>query len=163
MTLGELIGKVTLLRPSEYDKDELTQWVNEVEFMAYDQVIGMAEPEKEAPTQSTVTVKRTEVGDSANGTAEAQPDNKPPKLAEYQPYEYSKDVDKILLIPNQFGGVYTSYLFSKIDFNNAEIDRYNLDAAMFSSEWAAYAGWYRRSHRPRRVTHETPNHIYSPI
>lgn len=44
MTLGTLISKVTLLRPSEYDKDELTQWVNEVEFMAYDQVIGMAEP-----------------------------------------------------------------------------------------------------------------------
>lgn len=39
MTLGTLISKVTLLRPSEYDKDELTQWVNEVEFMAYDQVI----------------------------------------------------------------------------------------------------------------------------
>lgn len=160
MTLGELIGKVTLLRPSEYDKDELTQWVNEVEFMAYDQVIGMAEPARKTAQQEAVTVTRVETGDNS---ATAIPDVKPPTLAEYQPYDYETDMGKVLLIPDQFNGCYTSYLFSKIDFHNAEIDRYNLDAAMFSSEWAAYAGWYRRTHKPRRITHETPNSFYSPI
>lgn len=161
MTLGTLISKVTLLRPSEYDKDELTQWVNEVEFMAYDQVIGMAEPP--FPTgmmaaKDPVTVYPVNPGDETSTTPP-----EPPKSQEYEPYEYSRDVDKTLMIPDQFNGVYTSYLFSKIDFNNAEIDRYNLDATMFSSEWAAYAGWYRRTHRPKEVRHEAPYHQFQPF
>lgn len=163
MTLGTLIGKVTLLRPSEYDKDELTQWVNEVEFMAYDQVIGMAEPPF-PPTmiaaKDPVTVTPTQPGDEETGTTPPPEPSTPP---EYEPYEYNRDADKVLLIPDQFNGVYTSYLFSKIDFNNAEIDRYNLDAAMFSSEWAAYAGWYRRTHKPKEVRHEAPYHQFQPF
>lgn len=162
MTLGTLISKVTLLRPSEYDKDELTQWVNEVEFMAYDQVIGMAEPPFQPgmiAAKDPVTVYPIKPGDETSPT----PPPEPPKPQEYEPYEYSRDVDKTLLIPDQFNGVYTSYLFSKIDFNNAEIDRYNLDAAMFSSEWAAYAGWYRRTHRPKEVRHEAPYHQFQPF
>ncbi len=154
MTLGALIGKVTLLRPSEYDKDELTQWVNEVEFMAYDQVIGMAEPPFSPgmmAAKDPVTVSPVQPGDEA---AAPTPPPDPPKPEEYEPYEYNRDADKVLLIPDQFNGVYTSYLFSKIDFNNAEVDRYNMDAAMFSSEWAAYAGWYRRTHKPKEVRHE---------
>lgn len=161
MTLGTLISKVTLLRPSEYDKDELTQWVNEVEFMAYDQVIGMAEPPFPPgmmAAKDPVTVYPFNPGDETSPTPP-----EPPKSQEYEPYEYSRDVDKTLLIPDQFNGVYTSYLFSKIDFNNAEIDRYNLDAAMFSSEWAAYAGWYRRTHRPKEVRHEAPYHQFQPF
>lgn len=163
MTLGTLIGKVTLLRPSEYDKDELTQWVNEVEFMAYDQVIGMAEPPFPPgmiAAKDPVTVTPTRPGDGGTDTT---PPPEPPKPQEYEPYDYNRDVDKVLLIPDQFSGVYTSYLFSKIDFNNAEIDRYNLDAAMFSSEWAAYAGWYRRTHRPKEVRHEAAYHQFRPF
>ncbi|CCY11595.1 putative uncharacterized protein [Clostridium sp. CAG:81] len=162
MTLGTLISKVTLLRPSEYDKDELTQWVNEVEFMAYDQVIGMAEPlfpPGMIAAKDPVTVYPVKPGDETSPT----PPPEPPKPQEYEPYEYSRDVDKTLMIPDQFNGVYTSYLFSKIDFNNAEIDRYNLDATMFSSEWAAYAGWYRRTHRPKEVRHEAPYHQFQPF
>lgn len=162
MTLGTLISKVTLLRPSEYDKDELTQWVNEVEFMAYDQVIGMAEPPFPPgmmAAKDPVTVYSVKPGDETSPT----PPPEPPKPQEYEPYEYSRDADKTLLIPDQFNGVYTSYLFSKIDFNNAEIDRYNLDATMFSSEWAAYAGWYRRTHMPKEVRHEAPYHQFQPF
>lgn len=162
MTLGTLISKITLLRPSEYDKDELTQWVNEVEFMAYDQVISMAEPPFPPgmiTAKDPVTVYPVKPGDETSPT----PPPEPPKPQEYEPYEYSRDVDKTLMIPDQFNGVYTSYLFSKIDFNNAEIDRYNLDAAMFSSEWAAYAGWYRRTRKPKEVRHEAPYHQFQPF
>lgn len=117
MTLAELIAKVELLKPSEYDKTELTQWVSEVEFMAVDQVINRAEGRRIV----------------------------------FEPYNYETDGEKVLLIPDQFNGVYTSYLFTKIDYNNAEIDRYNMDAAQFDAEWNQYAGWYRRTHYPRRL------------
>lgn len=39
MTLSELVAKITQLKPSEYDKDDITRWINQVEFMAFDQVI----------------------------------------------------------------------------------------------------------------------------
>lgn len=42
MKLAELIARAQSLKPSEYDKDEMTQWVNEVEFKAIDQVINRA-------------------------------------------------------------------------------------------------------------------------
>lgn len=42
MTLAEIVAKANELRPSEYTKDDLTQWVNEVERMAVDQVFEKA-------------------------------------------------------------------------------------------------------------------------
>lgn len=130
MTLSEVIAKVQELKPSEYDKVELTQWVNEVEFMAVDQVINRAEP-KPGETDT-----------------------------EYKAYDYELDAERELLIPDQFSDCYISYLFSKIDFNNAEIERYNLDAAQFEAEWQAYAAWYRRSHFPRRARERRPPCVY---
>ena len=56
MTLSELIANITSFRPSEYTKDMLTQWVNEVEFMAMDQVISRAEPPKAPALKEPVTV-----------------------------------------------------------------------------------------------------------
>ena len=119
MRLAELIAKVESLRPSEYDKDELTQWVNELEFQAVDQVINRA------------------VG----------------RHMEFKPYNYELDAEKELLIPDQFSGAYTTYLFSKIDYMNAETERYQLDATMHEAEWNAYASWFRRHNRPKRKQH----------
>lgn len=129
MTLGELISKVEMLNPSEYDKDELTQWVNEVEFMAVDQVFS----------------KALGVG------------------VDFKPYKYELDSEKELLVPDQFNGVYTTYISTKIDFNYKEIDRYNMDSVQFDAEWQAFASWYRRTHKPRRMRHEIPHNFYSPI
>ena len=120
MTLAELIAKAEALYPSEFDKYELTQWVNEVEFMAVDQVINRAKG----------------------------------PIVIYEPYKYDLDAEKELLIPDQFNGAYTTYLATKIDFNNKEIDRYNLDAMQFEAEWQAYASWYRRNFRPRRMRYD---------
>lgn len=117
MKLAELIARVENIRPSEYDKTDLTQWVNEVEFMALDQVINRAEG-------ADITFK---------------------------PYDYEMDAEKELMIPDQFNGVYTTYLCAKIDLHNAEIERGNLDSTMFDAEWKAYAYWYRRTHKPKRL------------
>lgn len=117
MRLAEVISKAENLRPSEYDKTELTGWLNEVEFMAVDQVINKA---------SGYDIR-------------------------YRMYDYELDAETELLIPDQFINTYVTYIFSKIDYNNAEIERYNLDAAAFEAEWQAYAAWFRREHMPKRL------------
>lgn len=62
--------------------------------------------------------------------------------------EYTADTE--LLAPMPYGGeLYTAYLFSRIDLNNAEIQKYNQSAALVSAAWRQLADWYNRGHRPR--------------
>lgn len=69
----------------------------------------------------------------------------------FTPYEYDRDAERELLIPEQFTDAYEHYLYAKIDNAQNEIDRYNNDMTMFQSAWNAYAGWYRRHHMPKAV------------
>ena len=69
----------------------------------------------------------------------------------FSPYDYELDEEKTLLIPDEYSDVYLSYLYSKMDFSNAEIDRYNIDASMFTAAWKDYASWMRRNNRTRRL------------
>lgn len=61
--------------------------------------------------------------------------------------EYTEDTE--LQAPMPYGGeLYTAYLFSQIDLNNAEIQKYNQSAALVSAAWRQLADWYNREHRP---------------
>lgn len=141
MKLAEIIATVEQTRPSSYDKNTLTQWLNELEFQAIDQVFSKHEP-PEPPICLTCKEKDT------------CEEYRPPEV--FNGYVYDLDADTELMIPNQFSGTYTSYLYAKIDFNNAELDRYQMDVAMHEAEWQAFAAWYRRTHKPRRKNHEIP-------
>ncbi len=148
MTLSELIANITSFRPSEYTKDMLTQWVNEVEFMAMDQVISRAEPPKPPIQKEPVTV--------LPGVDNYKPDEQPPtEPTAFKSYVYDEDAERELLIPDQFNACYTTYVFAKIDFYNCEVNRYNMEAAAFENEWNQYASWYRRTHMPLRRPHAT--------
>ena len=68
---------------------------------------------------------------------------------DWKPYTYAKDADRELLIPDEHKAVYESYLFARIDYTNAEMERYNADSAMWASAWQEYAAEYRREHRPK--------------
>lgn len=60
--------------------------------------------------------------------------------------EYTEDTE--LLAPMPYGAeLYTAYLFSRIDLNNAEIQKYNQSAALLSAAWRQLADWYNREHR----------------
>ncbi len=157
MTLSEVIAKVTDLRPSEYDHDDLTHWLNEVEFMAIDQVFSRAVQVKKPPDHmEPVTVLP---GVDYSDIPEPEEDPEP-----WKPYNYAEDGEKELLIPQQFTSCYLDYLFAKIDFHNGEIARYNVDAQQFEADWQAFASWYRRTHKPRRIhTHETTVNQYRAI
>lgn len=135
MKLAELIATVEQTRPSSYDKNTLTQWVNELEFQAIEQVFSKSEQ------QNPICL---DCKDKGTCSEYMLPE-------EFKGYVYDLDADTELMIPNQFAGTYTSYLYAKIDFNNAELERYQMDVAMHDAEWQAFAAWYRRTHRPRRL------------
>lgn len=74
----------------------------------------------------------------------------------YGPYIYDRDCDRELLIPDAFKDVYETYVFAKMDYVNAEIDRYNADAAMHQASWDHYAKHMRREYYPK--PYETTAH-----
>ena len=63
-------------------------------------------------------------------------------------YGYSGETsgDTELLIPEPYDETYLHYLFSKIDFNNAEYTRYNNDMTMFNTLYSAFGEQYNRKH-----------------
>jgi hypothetical protein len=67
----------------------------------------------------------------------------------FKPYVYDLNDETELMIPDVYGDVYRSYIYSKIDYALGEIDRYNNDAALFQAAWDDFAGWYRRNHYPK--------------
>ena len=59
------------------------------------------------------------------------------------------DASRTLLVPEPFAGeLYVAYLLSRIAEANAEIERYNLCAARFNSEYRQFAAWTLRAKRP---------------
>ena len=62
--------------------------------------------------------------------------------------EYTEDTE--LLAPMPYGGeLYAAYLFSQIDLNNAEIQKYNQSAALVTAAWRQLSDWYNREHKPK--------------
>lgn len=70
---------------------------------------------------------------------------------EFTPYNYAESDTATLMIPDEHKDVYVTWLFAKMDYINAEIDRYNADATMHNAAWKSYAADYRRNHYPKPV------------
>ena len=147
MTLSECVAKITQFKPSEYDKDDITGWINQVEFLVYDQVIGRSE-QLHPPEEGDPVVVLPSVDNYT-------PDNAPQE--EQEPYKcltYAEDAERQLLLPDQFTDAYIYYVSSKIDLQNMEVDRYNVNAMAFEEQFQNYAKWYRRTHKPKEVRHD---------
>ncbi len=68
----------------------------------------------------------------------------------FEAYDYSKDQETALLVPDRYTDIYVNYLSAKIDFNNMETEQYNNDVAMFESSLEQYKKFYIRTHMPKQ-------------
>lgn len=68
------------------------------------------------------------------------------------PYD-KEEREAILLLPDRFAGVYTSYIVAKINFQENESDDYNNAALLHQAERDAWMQWMNRSymHHQQRV------------
>ena len=69
---------------------------------------------------------------------------------EFEPMTYDLDAERELSVPDRFQDVYINYMYSKIDFNNQETERYNNDVVMYNSAYDAFTSWFRQNHMPKR-------------
>lgn len=65
--------------------------------------------------------------------------------------EYNEDTDPstVLLVPPPYDEeLYTSWLISKIDLQNMEMDKYNNDRILFENAYDTMSDWWTRTHMP---------------
>lgn len=70
--------------------------------------------------------------------------------------EYNDETDPgtELIVPDPYSMVYTYWLMSKIDIQNQEDARYNIDRAHFENAYDTMSDWWTREHMPTQYTRE---------
>lgn len=72
---------------------------------------------------------------------------------EFESYDYDRDMERELLLPDRFSDVYINYISAKIDFQNMETEQYNNDVAMFEASMEQFKKYYIRTHMPKQRGH----------
>lgn len=69
---------------------------------------------------------------------------------------YTEETDPLteLLVPEPYTMVYVYWLMSKIDMQNQEDGRYNVDRAQFEDAYRTMSDWWTREHRPLQRVRE---------
>lgn len=70
------------------------------------------------------------------------------ELITFTPYADDTSLETVLLVPEPYSNVYVLYLFTKIDFNNAEFTRFNNSVIMYNVAYENYAKYYNRKYMP---------------
>ncbi len=67
---------------------------------------------------------------------------------EFDEYTEETDGNTVLLVPDPYSDLYLYYMFSMIDFHNAEYSRYNNSILMFNNAFVNFEAYYNRRHPP---------------
>ncbi len=63
-------------------------------------------------------------------------------------YNEETDPSTKLIVEFPYDDIYTTYLCSKIDLQNLEIDKYNNDKELFNNAYNLFSDYWTRTHRP---------------
>ena len=77
-----------------------------------------------------------------------------PEEEEKPNYTIETDPGTVLIVPDPYSMVYVSWLKTKIDMQNQEDERYNIDRMMFENEYNAMSDWWTRTKMPIQRTRE---------
>lgn len=117
MTLNEILARVDDETPNQYETALKAAWVEEIDRKILREIILSREEQNDG--------FRREIG-------------------RYNPENGEKI---ILILPDEFSGIYTHYLETKIHYHNAEMSKYNAAVSLFNTQYEEFRAWYFRSHR----------------
>lgn len=69
-------------------------------------------------------------------------------------YTEQTDPGTVLLVPDPYDMVYVYWLMSKIDMQNQEDARYNVDRTHFENAYLTMSDWWNRTYMPVQLTRE---------
>lgn len=126
MTIGQAITQCDAIKQNRYTAADKIRWLSDLDGLVKRQVLDTHESSEE----------------TASG------------FTGYDPEDVGVQ-DTELLIPEPYTDVYLKYLFSQIDFANAEFERYNNSAILYNTAWQAYVNDYNRTHLPLQENRTT--------
>lgn len=129
MTIANAMARVKADRPGESTDAELLTWLSQLDALW------------------RADVMETHMRSEAEAAA----------MEAWEGYDGDTDTATELMIPAPEDEVYIYWLYSKIDYRLAEMERYNQDAALFNIHWSGAAKRWNRTHRPlgRQLRHVT--------
>ena len=69
-------------------------------------------------------------------------------------YTEDSDPGTVLIIPDPYSSVYLYWLMTKVDIQNQEDARYNIDRQHFENAYDTMSDWFTREHMPKQMTRE---------
>lgn len=118
MTIQNAIDRCDETKPNQYTTKQKVAWLSQLDGLVYEEMI--------------LTHEKNE-GETVPSSFSAYTEEK---------------MDVTLLVPDPYSEMYIDYLFMKIDYNNAELERYNNSAIMFNNSYRTFTDFFNRTHRP---------------
>lgn len=132
MTVSEAIGLLDSYRPNLYSESDKVKWLSMLDEIVFLEIF-----------------KTHHI-----------PDHEEDEFPEYRiPSPDDPDYDQkyadlmatTLIVPEPYAeDVYINYLESRVDKENAEIAKYNIDVSLFNQGYMAFADFMNRKYRPVR-------------
>ena len=63
-----------------------------------------------------------------------------------KPHLNLEDINREMLLPDEYSGIYTYYVSAMIDYSNAETTRYNNSMIMYNSKMSEFENYWYRTH-----------------
>lgn len=154
-TINEVIERVELVKPCDYDDEAKAAWLIELEGKLYHEVI---------------LRHRTSMGRGAKGAVGVCPECESADAMEYNrtlnanrctacgwsdlpdiPKKFPEDGDKPLLAESPYDNLYDMYLMAMIDYHRHEIANYNNSLTLYHQALDEWKKQYHRTHEPLGV------------
>lgn len=147
MTLQEALDITDEMKPNMMSRKLKLKYLTEIEQIIFHEIVMKHYPEGWRPP------RRLRPAEDPLDRAEEETLPKPVK-PEAPVYNEQSDEGTVLIIPDPYSEVYTTYLMTKIDVQNQEDARYNIDRAHFENAYETMSDWWTREHMPVQKTRE---------
>ena len=161
MTCGDIIAKVDVLEPNQYDTTQKLDWLSILDGKIKIAVILTHEPVPPVPPHlSWPDPLSRDWRHWPQSTCEPRPIYPIPMP---QPQEEEEDGEKEepkppyhsaedeLIVPDPYGSqIYVHWLQAMIASENAEIAKYNQQMVLYNNAYQEWADFYNRTHMPAR-------------
>lgn len=130
MTIGKAIEITDSLKTNKYKRADKVRWLSELDALIWQELITTHEMPDHGSEEGWVGNYRIE------------------SVFLGYPEDVADDTELLVKFPND--NLYILYLQSKIDFHNAEINKYNNSRQLFNNAYLTYTDWYNRTHMPKQ-------------
>lgn len=147
MTLQEALDIVDEMKPNMMSRKLKLKYLTEIEQLIFHEIVMKHYPAGWRPPR---VLRPEEDPLDRQEEAAAEEQTRP----EAPVYNEQSDEGTVLIVPDPYSNVYTFWLMSKIDIQNQEDARYNIDRAHFENAYETMSDWWTREHMPVQKTRE---------